>query len=475
MATLVSLAYYFFEDAFEAVSPQINKRIKHEVRRRVLVPAFENDFWWMGFDTSGRRPNNWNPWICSNWMLANFLIEDDLEVKSMYTYKILQVLDNFLNPYPADGGCDEGPSYWNAAAGALFDNLVILNQGTDDHFSYVYDNALIHEMGTYIKKVHIGNGYFVNFADAGPKANPGWEILYHYGKKINDAGMMDFGGCRFKNEDFVPGTWHIHRFLESLSLIDAVAAQACKKPFPGYSWLSDIQLMTVRDEGGVKEGFFLAAKGGHNAESHNHNDVGSFLVYDDAQPVLIDIGSGTYTKRTFSSERYTLWFNRSAYHNVPVINGYEQRAGQEFAAANVSSSNTKKKATFTAEIQEAYPDEAGIRTWRRQIVFDKQKDIEITEEFDFENASNEIIIPLMTTLVPVPKDDRTLLLYGNEPHYIIEFTHESDIKVEKMPLDLTEDGQIIKVWGDEIHRVTVIPEDIGKKGTLNYTIKRMEQ
>jgi hypothetical protein len=233
--------------------------------------------------------------------------------------------------------------------------------------------------------------------------------------------------------------------------------------------------MTVRDEGGVKEGFFLAAKGGHNAESHNHNDVGSFLVYDDAQPVLIDIGSGTYTKRTFSSERYTLWFNRSAYHNVPVINGYEQRAGQEFAAANVSSSNTKKKATFTAEIQEAYPDEAGIRTWRRQIVFDKQKDIEITEEFDFENASNEIIIPLMTTLVPVPKDDRTLLLYGNEPHYIIEFTHESDIKVEKMPLDLPEDGQIIKVWGDEIYRVTVIPEDIGKKGTLNYTIKRMEK
>ncbi len=473
MATLVSLAFYFFGDRFDEISPQINKRIKHEVRRRVLIPAYENEFWWMGFDTAGRRPNNWNPWICSNWMLANFIIEDDLKVKTAYTYKILQVLDNFLNPYPSDGGCDEGPSYWNAAAGALFDNLVILNSATGNFFSYAYENPLIRAMGTYITKVHIGNGYFVNFADAGPKANPGWEILFQYGKKINDKGMMEFGGCRFKNEDFIPGTWHIHRFLESLALLDDAVAQPCNKPYPEYSWLSDIQLMTVRDDEGIKEGFFLAAKGGHNGESHNHNDVGSFMIYDNARPVLIDIGSGTYTKRTFSDERYKLWFNRSDYHNVPIINDHVQQAGKEYSATNVNSSNSKKKATFSAEIQEAYPEEAGILEWKRQIVFKKRRSIRFIEDYEFKHQDNKILFPLMTIMTPVPKAEQTVLLYGIEAQYIIEFSQKVIMKVEKIPLNLPEDEHVQKIWGDEIYRITIEPENVGQSGKITYTIKRM--
>ena len=50
-------------------------------------------------------------------------------------------------------------------------------------------------------------------------------------------------------------------------------------------------------------GWTLAAKGGSNAESHNHNDVGSFIAYYDSAPVLVDPSCGTYTKQTFSEGR----------------------------------------------------------------------------------------------------------------------------------------------------------------------------
>jgi hypothetical protein len=44
-------------------------------------------------------------------------------------------------------------------------------------------------------------------------------------------------------------------------------------------WLGSVdrQLMTARSRAGSTEGLYLAAWGGHNAQSHNHNDVGNFL------------------------------------------------------------------------------------------------------------------------------------------------------------------------------------------------------
>ena len=76
-----------------------------------------------------------------------------------------------------------------------------------------------------------------------------------------------------------------------------------------------------------KNGFFVATKGGYNNESHNHNDAGTFLLeYDD----FIDAGVGTYTRQTFSSERYSIWTMQSNYHNLPMVNGVPQQFGSEF-------------------------------------------------------------------------------------------------------------------------------------------------
>jgi hypothetical protein len=85
--------------------------------------------------------------------------------------------------------------------------------------------------------------------------------------------------------------------------------------------------MVARDKEGSTDGLFVAAKGGHNDESHNHNDIGNYVIYYNGQPVLIDVGRGTYTRKTFSSRRYDIWYNCSDYHNVPTINGVTQPAG----------------------------------------------------------------------------------------------------------------------------------------------------
>ena len=85
-----------------------------------------------------------------------------------------------------------------------------------------------------------------------------------------------------------------------------------------------------------RKAFICAAQAGNNGKSHNHNDVGNFLVYADGMPAIIDVGVETYTAKTFSAQRYEIWTMQSAYHNCPTIDGVMQSAGPQFAATEVS-------------------------------------------------------------------------------------------------------------------------------------------
>ena len=96
-----------------------------------------------------------------------------------------------------------------------------------------------------------------------------------------------------------------------------------KNPSGRMTVLSDAQWVIYRS----KNGAGMAAKGGHNAEPHNHNDAGSFFYLSGKDFLLTDLGCGEYTRDYFSEKRYEYLCCRSLGHNVPVINGGEQLAG----------------------------------------------------------------------------------------------------------------------------------------------------
>ena len=120
-------------------------------------------------------------------------------------------------------------------------------------------------------------------------------------------------------------------------------------------------------------GFFFGAKGGFNAESHNHNDVGSCVMYYDGKPCLIDLGREEYNAKTFSSRRYEIWTMQSGYHNLPVINGTDQKDGSKFKAKNSTFAANAKSATFSTDIAGAYPEEAQVKSWIRSYTLNRGK------------------------------------------------------------------------------------------------------
>ena len=141
----------------------------------------------------------------------------------------------------------------------------------------------------------------------------------------------------------------------------------------------------------------MATHGGHNAESHNHNDVGDFLLYANGEPVIIDAGRGNYTARTFSSKRYELWFTQSQYHNLPIVNGLGQIAGRSYEATHVKSNVTDKEATLQMDIAPSYAKEAGIAAWNRTVKLNRVKNtVEINDDYALNQKPNSLQQIFMT-------------------------------------------------------------------------------
>lgn len=151
----------------------------------------------------------------------------------------------------------------------------------------------------------------------------------------------------------------------------AIALCARRSDGAGRSW----------DRVLAKCAFYAAFKGGHNAESHNHNDVGTNIVFKDGAPIFIDIGNDQYTKLTFSDKRYTLPSNRSIYHNTLSTDDTEQLPGMQYHAENFTVDAASKTASMTLE--KAYAPESGIVSYRKTTAL-TESGVTITNDFTFD-------------------------------------------------------------------------------------------
>jgi hypothetical protein len=449
---------YLLGSRLDEISPLIRERIEYEIQRRILNPGLaRNDFWWMGYDD--RSLNNWTPWICSNWLPSVMLIETDPERRAESVYKIMTILDHFLNEYPADGGCDEGPGYWNEAGGALFDcldNLYSISGGKID----LFNEQLIINMGLYIHRVYISYPYFINFADASATPDPDPFLIYRYGNRINSKELMNFGSFLAVKEWSGPENLFYsfgalgRRQLPALMIFNDVLKYDAGESFESFNWLPDIQVMTARSSKASTDGLFLAAKGGHNNESHNHNDVGNFIVYLNGKPAIIDVGVETYRRQTFSDERYTIWTMQSAYHNLPTINGQMQMNGRQYEARNVTFKESKNGIQFGLNLERAYTNEAGVKSYRRTIDFKGGKEILLKDQYVFNNAQNSIDLNIMTCFGIDENKPGQLVLYNkSNPSDRLKLTYNKEVlTLDIEPIPIT-DNRLKSVWGDEITRL----------------------
>jgi Heparinase II/III-like protein len=479
---LLAWTDYLMGDRLDAVHPLVRERIRLEADRRILTPNLErDDFWWMGF--SPREVNNWNPWINSNWLASVLLLERDPERRARAVAKIARSLDRFIDAYPDDGGCDEGPSYWGRAGASLFESLELLHAATGGRFD-VYREPVVRAIGRYIARAYVAGDYYVNIGDAPAKVRPEPEIVFRYGRAVGDEALAAFGAFLAARRgpygpDDVPRYGSLARALPALLRGDATASVAPAEPLDGEVWLPDLQMMAAREQPGSSRGLYVAAWGGHNGQSHNHNDVGNFIVFLDGQPVLVDAGVGEYTSKTFSPRRYEIWTMQSGWHNLPAVNGLDQGAGAEFRARDAVFSPGRDAARLSLDIARAYPPEAKVETWRREVTLDRKKrEVVLAERYAIGEPREPLRLHFVTPRTPDLGAAGRVALPGGvgdpssagsqAPAVLLYDARRFTAAAEEKSVD---DARLRPVWGDRLFRIVLTARDRAVRGSHRVTVR----
>ncbi len=478
VAAQLAWTWHLLGAPLEERAPGLARRLRHEVRARVLAPYRRRRDWhWLGLDGD---VHNWNPWILGNVVTAALVLVDDPDERAEIVAAALLDVDRYVASLPADGAVDEGFGYWWNGAARLLELLDVVEHATGGALDPTAVPPL-REVVAFPHRMHLGGPWYLNLADgqARPSTDLPWHVLHRWGHRLRvpdavaHAAAYRRPGRPAASEG--PGLGRLLRGATDAAWCTATPGPA---PLVRDAWFPSTQVLVARPARGDSR-VVLAVKGGHNGEHHNHDDVGGVVVAADGVPLLVDPGRPTYTAVTFGPDRYTLWPMRSGWHNVPVVRGHEQGHGARHGARDLRVRLDEGAAALSLDVAGAYPAGAGVRTWRRTAELDRATaSVSVTDAWDGllpdgthgATRLHWVVAGDVTGLGP----GRAVVL-GTEGAGIV-LTWEATaarVSVEDRPLD---DPLLVDVWGDRLHRLVLELVDPAPEGVfvLHVQVDRQE-
>lgn len=445
---LLALTRYLLRDALDAVSPAVCARILRELETRIVAPYLHEHFWWMG--NGGEPMCNWTPWCTQNVLLTVFLTGQPQDIKRKTVEQAAYSLDCFLKDYGEDGCCNEGVGYYHHAGLCLWGAMEVLNAAAADAFAPLYRQPQIRNIAEYVLNMHVHDRYYFNFSDCSPINERAGAREFLFGRRVRSDAMMAYAARDSLAEENEPDPTDAPDLPNKISLFNraltafTAGEMAAYRPagafHPRDLYYPSVGIFVARDTA-----FALAVKAGCNADSHNHNDTGSVTLYKNGRPFLIDVGVESYTKKTFSPQRYEIWTMQSAYHNLPTFSGVTQKDGAAYAARDVQTSFDDAESTIALDIASAYPPEAGVKQYLRAVTLEKGHEVRIEDTFE---GSIPPELSLMLCEQPVVEGGTIRVGTLGE----IRFHGGTCAGIDKLPIS---DPRLRATWPDTLWRVRI--------------------
>lgn len=338
----------------ERLPAPVRQRVHTEVHRRVLAPYFGDPRLW---PWESYR-NNWAA-VCAGaagmaalalWRGTGAAQADRL---APALHRCLAAMATFRSGLGADGGCAEGVNYWIYGFGyyCYFAEALRARTGLD------LLGQTPAALAAFPAGVQLGAGRFVTFSDATGSPSLPSGLLSRLRERLHapvPAGLAVPG----RTDDWCHRWAQLSRTLAWTDPADLGGGG----PGAGGCWLDDLAWLVDRRVGAGGLPVAFAAKGGHNDEPHNHNDLGHFILAAGGEQLLVDLGAGEYRADYFGADRYQQLHPSAQGHSVPVVDGHPQRAGREAAAAVLGVDRGEHGADLALDLSAAY--QGGAQVWR---------------------------------------------------------------------------------------------------------------
>lgn len=341
---VMSEIWYLLNDK---LSETVNKRIKQEVRKRIIEPYLKGKHRW--------GKNNWSA-VCAGGIGCAIMYMGTKDEFALVMDNLKESMERFLESFYDDGCCMEGSLYWEYGFGYFCYFSQMLYEYTNGEIDYL-KNEKVHNIALFRQKICLSGNMVIPFADAPHCINYNPGLIHFLAKKFDDATITEKEFEMLFGDDtrhrFAPFIRSFFWYDENLKKFD----KSCDSYFPDAEWY-------IKNTGEMT----FASKGGNNAEPHNHNDIGSFVVVKGKEFIIDDLGWPEYYNGYFGPDRIKDICASSKGHSVPIINGLEQQPGAD------SSGEIKKadSSGFKIEFSKTYKSE-NIKNVTRDISFDEDK------------------------------------------------------------------------------------------------------
>ena len=324
---------------------------------------------------------NWNG-VCHQGILGAALALAEVDVCARMLKIASGYLPAFLSGYGADGGSQEGPSYWTYGFGwfsVLNEQLETASRGA---LSVFERDEHIRQIALYAPRTALSHGNALNFSDCVPRIRFNPCLLRYLGNRLEEPTLHDLACDEYSSliDQGIDANvqkrdlFYLARLFLDLpqSKPDAIAMP------PRQHYFANMQVVVSRTVDRKGHLWEFAAKGGHNGEHHNHNDCGTYLLNIDGERLITEIGAPEYTREFFSPKRYENLAARTFGHSLPIVSGHEQVAGGDHAAQVTACDLTSTLVRFELDLTSCYPAEANC--------------VKLIRRFDLDTLAGKLLV-----------------------------------------------------------------------------------
>lgn len=405
-AHTISQTLYLMGDK---LNPELRKDAIAALYKRVFNPLLdkiktqnqerENSFLTM--------TNNWNHVCLAGVVGAALAVIDDKRERAVFTHIGEYYSQNGLVGFGDDGYCTEGVGYYNYGFGhyiLLRENIWQATGGKLDLFA----NQKVQKIAGYASNLEIINGIYPSISDSHQGSKPDASIMAYLSRNLG-LGLKEYDELTFegKTEDNRNNVMMV--FPNSASIAKPRSVKIAEDQLI-RSLFDQTGVLIVRPIPGSTCRLGVVFKGGNNAESHNHNDVGSFTIVLGDEIMAGDPGAIPYTANIFSEKyRYTYKTISSFGHPVPMVAGTEQKPGAEARAKTISTNFMREKDEMVLDIVSAY-NVPELKKMERSMSYLRTEKGSVTVSDDFVFSKPEAFETAITTRAKWEKTSGNSLL-----------------------------------------------------------------
>ena len=413
------------------LAPLVVYRARTECYRRILTPYMDLTGLWKW----EKHNNNWAA-VCggSIGMVAMYLIKDS-SVLTPVLIRIIATLDAYLGAISDDGACVEGPSYWRYGMSFFSGFAETLRKRTNGEID-LFNYEKVRRIAEFKQNTYLTGSSVVSFSDSARNISFRLGLSVFLKNEYNTVRVPDLKYASAVLDIFNISRWCTdYRDIYWAKDFDFVNDENGNQTHVLYEQAQ--QFVSKRQ---VKASTYcFAVKGGHNAQPHNHNDIGSFIYHIDGDTLLADFGRASYSKAYSRPEtRYSFICNCSRGHSVPIVDGCYQMPGREHECTRFTLDYVNETYNITIDIKNAY-DLPHLKSLVRNISFANDGSLLVSDTC---TADKPIAFKSrFVSYFPIKMEEGKVLISGEKVTVQLEYDmNKADVSFSEDSMQAHEDG-----------------------------------